>query len=159
MQCFHIESEDQGKILPDITEAKLRWETPLKVRGTIPAKSTGQSNILWNIPLKSEIPLENAIEHPLEYPLESAAEHPRRSLRCRFLVCKTINNDSNSNSDNNTITNSCTNTTTTTSNSISNSNIVIVIVIIIVIVIGIGIGIGIGIVIVRETVIMIVRVR
>ena len=42
--------------------------------------------ILWKIPLKCEIVLENATENPLE----NATDNPRWFLRCRFLVCNVI---------------------------------------------------------------------
>ena len=42
--------------------------------------------ILWKIPLKYEMLLENATEQPLE----NATENPRRFLRCWFLVCNAL---------------------------------------------------------------------
>ena len=65
---------------------KIHWTMPLKIHWTFPETFTGQVAILWEMPLTSEIPLENAAESPLG----DAIENPRGFPRCRFLVCNLL---------------------------------------------------------------------
>ena len=53
---------------------KGRWES----NGSFQWQSTGKVTILWNMPPKSEIPVENTTEDPQWF------------LRCRFLVCNNL---------------------------------------------------------------------
>ena len=68
---------------PEVAKVKFRWRTPLEIHWKIPVIVHWKVTILWKIPPKCEIPLENTADNPLV----NATEHPRRLLRCRFLVC------------------------------------------------------------------------
>ena len=68
---------------PEIATMKFHWTVPVNIHWEFQRKFTGKVRILWNIPPKSEIPVENTTESPSE----NATENPRRFLRCRFLAC------------------------------------------------------------------------
>ena len=65
-------------IMMFIRQMRIDWNMPLNFIGRFQSQSTGQEMILWIIPLTSQIPFENATEHPPE----TATEHPRWFLRC-----------------------------------------------------------------------------
>ena len=54
---------------PFLTKMNIHRKMSLTIHRTVPAKSTGQVTILWKIPLRNELPSENATDHPLEMPL------------------------------------------------------------------------------------------